>query len=134
MTRTATCCCGLCAITVRGEPAINAICHCGNCQRRTGSAFGWSAYFPDENVVATVGAFRTYSLPGANPGEENRQERVFCGTCGTTLFWRSRDFAGLTGIAGGCFGETPLPAPTMTVGNETRCAWVALPEDWATEF
>ena len=134
MTREAKCCCGACAIQVKGEPAINAICHCRNCQRRTGSAFGWSAYFKNEQVVATIGAFRTYSIKG-DAGNEQSQERVFCGTCGTTLFWRSRDFEGLTGIAGGCFGEAaPLPEPTMTVSNETRCAWVGLPEGWETEF
>ena len=133
MTRHAKCCCGACSIQVKGEPAINAICHCQNCQRRTGSAFGWSAYFPNENVTATIGAFRTYSIKG-DAGNENSQERVFCGTCGTTLFWRNRDFAGLTGIAGGCFTDTPLPEPTMTVANETRCAWVTLPQAWKTEF
>ena len=134
MLRKATCCCGACTISVRGEPAINALCHCRNCQRRTGSAFGWSAYFRDDQVMATTGAFRTYSiLEEINVGEKS-QERVFCGTCGTTLFWRARDFEGLTGIAGGCFTETPLPEPTMTVANETRCAWLELPAAWKTGF
>ena len=134
MTRTAACCCRKCSISVRGEPTINAVCHCQNCQRRTGSAFGWSAYFKNENVTATVGAFRTYSIAEELTVGEKSQERVFCGTCGTTLFWRSVDFPGLTGIAGGCFTDTPLPEPTMTVANETRCAWVTLPEAWKTEF
>ena len=132
ITREARCCCGACAIQVKGEPVINGVCHCGNCQRRTGSAFGWSAYFRNADVAATIGAFRTYTVRG-EAGTENTQERVFCGTCGTTLFWRSSDFADLTGIAGGCFGaETPLPDPSMTIENETRCAWVTLPAGWKT--
>jgi len=135
MTREAKCCCGACAIQVKGDPTINGICHCRNCQRRTGSAFGWSAYFPNENVTATIGAFRTYSPPGKAPGAgEDWQERVFCGKCGTTLSWRSSDFEGLTGIAGGCFTEGALPEPTMTVHNETRYAWVTLPETWKTDW
>jgi hypothetical protein len=137
MTREAKCCCGACAIQVKGEPVINAVWHCENCKRRTGSAFGWSAYFPNEAVTATLGAFRTYSIPtgpnGGDSGVETTQERVFCGTCGTTLFWRARDFPGLTGIAGGCF-TAPLPAPGMTIGNETRCAWLTLPADWKTDW
>jgi len=40
VTRKALCCCGACSIEVEGDPAINAICHCANCKRRTGSAFG----------------------------------------------------------------------------------------------
>jgi hypothetical protein len=129
----ATCCCGACSITVRGRPAINALCHCADCKRRTGSAFGWSAYFPKDRVTATIGAFRTYSVPSRVPGEENLQERVFCGTCGTTLFWRSRDFEGLVGVAGGCIADPALPEPEVTVSNEDRCAWVTLPERWRTE-
>jgi hypothetical protein len=133
MTREARCCCGACAIRVQGDPVINAVCHCENCQRRTGSAFGWSAYFRNENVTATIGTFRTYSIKGADAGAENSQERVFCGSCGTTLFWRNKDFAGLTGIAGGCFTEK-LPEPMLSVGNETRCAWFVLPAGWKTEW
>jgi hypothetical protein len=134
MTRTAACSCRQCTISVRGEPEINAICHCRSCQRRTGSAFGWSAYFKNEQVTATVGAFRTYSIKG-DAGSENAAERVFCGTCGTTLFWRSIDFPGLTGIAGGCFGaEAPLPEPTLTVSHESRHAWVTLPAGWKTDW
>ena len=129
MIREGGCLCGAVRFKAEGEPINVRVCHCRNCQQRTGSAFGWSAYFPNENVVATIGAFRTYSIAGANV-----QERVFCGTCGTTLFWRARDFEGMTGIAGGCFGETPLPEPTMTVANETRCPWVTLPEGWKTVF
>ena len=134
MNRKATCCCGACAIEVKGEPEINAVCHCRNCQRRTGSAFGWSAYFPNHAIRATIGAFRTYSIAG-DAGTENTQERVFCGTCGTTLFWRASDFPELTGIAGGCFNDgRPLPEPTRTLGNETQCAWVTLPAGWKTAF
>jgi hypothetical protein len=135
--RRAACCCGACAIEVTGEPVINAVCHCADCKRRTGSAFGWSVYFPDAAVTATLGAFRTYSPAGKAPGAGAAwQERVFCGSCGTTLSWRSSDFAGLIGIAGGCFlTETPpLPAPTLTVANESRCAWVGLPADWQTDW
>ncbi len=134
-TREARCACGACAIRVQGEPSINGICHCSDCKRRTGSAFGWSAYFPNENITATIGAFRTYSPAGKAPGvgADEWQERVFCGKCGTTLSWRSSDFPGLTGIAGGCFSaDTPLSEPTLSVENETQCAWVTLPAEWKT--
>jgi hypothetical protein len=140
MTREARCCCGACAIQVKGEPALNGLCHCRDCQRRTGSAFGWSVYFPNENVTATLGAFRTYSPAGKAPGSpqaatgnEDWEERVFCGKCGTTLSWRSAEFAGLTGIAGGCF-TAPLPEPTLTVANDTRCGWLTLPAGWKTDW
>lgn len=46
--RTATCCCWQASIGVEGEPKIHLVCHCNNCKKRTGSAFGISAYFADD--------------------------------------------------------------------------------------
>ena len=95
MKRTARCCCEACEIVVEGEPALNAICHCDNCKRRTGSAFGWSAYFPDEKVTAVRGELQRYEVTTAPA------ERFFCAACGTTLYWRTVSFmVGHTGIAG----------------------------------
>ena len=125
MTRKAQCCCGACSIEVEGEPVLNAICHCGNCKRRTGSAFGWSAYFADDQVTARTGDFSLYEITGAKA-----QRRWFCATCGTTLLWQAEEWPSRTGIAGGCFTGTPLPVPAATVSNDGRCAWLGLPADW----
>ncbi len=129
MTRKATCCCGGCAIEVEGEPEINAICHCRNCKKRTGSAFGWSAYFRDDHVLVRSGKPSVYRIAG-----ESEQRRWFCTACGSTLFWQSAYFPGLTGIAGGCFADAPLPEPSLTVSNDERCAWIGLPDAWQTSL
>ena len=129
MTRKAHCCCGACSIEVEGEPVLNSVCHCGNCKRRTGSAFGWSAYFADEQVDVQAGQLRPLRNQGPKP-----QRRWFCATCGTTLLWKAGRWPAQTGIAGGCFTETPLPAPAITVSNGGRCAWLDLPADWRTSI
>ncbi|HEY1706709.1 MAG TPA: GFA family protein [Rhizomicrobium sp.] len=126
MRRKASCCCGACAIEVEGEPALNALCHCSSCKRRTGSAFGWSAYFPDDRIVAKSGDLRVYAKGGDNPFQ-----RSFCAKCGTTLFWKSQNFLpDQTGIAGGCFTGDPLPSPNLSANETGRCAWVSLPDEW----
>lgn len=112
-----------------GEPEINAICHCANCKRRTGSAFGWSSYFSDDQVLRQAGDARCYEIAGAN-----RQRRWFCAACGSTLFWKAAVRPGQTGIAGGCFVEHPLAPPTVTVSNAGRCDWLGLPQDWQTSI
>jgi hypothetical protein len=124
--RKAVCCCGACSITVDGEPTLNAICHCSSCKKRTGSAFGWSAYFPDANVLAKTGAFNVYAKDGASG-----YNRFFCANCGTTLYWKSFGFLpDQTGVAGGCFADDPLPPPNLSASNAGRCAWLGLPDDW----
>ena len=125
MTYIARCCCEACEIEAEGEPVLNALCSCDNCKRRTGSAFGWSAYFADGKLGQSKGGLSRYELPHMSA------ERFFCAGCGTTLYWRSTTFMpGHTGIAGGCFTATPLPEPTMTATDVKRCAWLTFPESW----
>lgn len=122
MTRIARCCCQACSIEVDGEPTLNAVCNCSSCKRRTGSAFGWSAYFRNEDIKARQGEFSAYELKGPPP-----TTRWFCAICGTTMMWEG---GGQTGFAGGCFADTPLPEPNITAYDDRRCAWVGLPETW----
>ena len=124
----AKCCCGACSIEVQGSPLIKAICHCDNCKRRTGSAFGWSVYFADAQVVRCEGEFGVYVIG------DDRQRRSFCTCCGTTLFWKANPQPGLTGVAGGCFVDDLLAEPTATVSDKTRCAWLSMPAQWQTSL
>jgi hypothetical protein len=83
MTRTAHCCCGALRVEVSADPDAVVACHCGECQRRTGSVFGVGAYFKREHVHAE-GPSKIY----IRDGQEGRKLRQhFCPTCGTTVFW-----------------------------------------------
>ena len=130
MPRTARCACGAASITVSGEPGIHGVCHCTNCKRRTGSAFGISAYFKRADVLESTGITRTYAFHHA--AQDHDQERHFCSACGTTLFWFVSALPELIGIAGGCFGEVDLGEPTMSVTHSKKLSWVGLPSSWRT--
>jgi hypothetical protein len=127
MTRIARCCCQACSVEVVGEPTLNAACHCSSCKRRTGSAFGWSAYFRNEDIKDRQGEFNIYVVKGPPV-----TRRWFCANCGTTVMWENDDFTpgGQTGFAGGCFADTPLPEPNLSAYDDRRCTWLALPETW----
>ena len=56
MQGTARCACGAASILVQGEPVQYIVCHCTNCKRRTGSAFGISASFQGADVTGKSGA------------------------------------------------------------------------------
>lgn len=120
MVRKAVCCCGESSIEVTGEPTLNGVCHCDNCKRRTGSAFGWQAYFRDTQIVAIEGEFSLHRI-------RNEQERSFCTRCGTTLFWKSAFMPEQTGIAAGAFVDPPLPDPGLEATTRGRVEWIALP-------
>ena len=124
MVRKAICCCGACSIEVEGEPTLNGVCHCENCRRRTGSAFGWQAYFLDAQVIATRGDFHQFPI-------RDEQQRWFCAHCGTTLYWKSAFMPGQTGIAAGAFVDPELPEPTVEATSHKRLEWLGFPKPLA---
>ena len=118
--RTARCCCGQLVVEAQGEPRLNILCHCSDCRRRSGSAFGWSAYFRDGDVELR-GKSAEYQPAAAVAGG-----RRFCPDCGSTLWWKDGRVPGHIGTPGGAL-EPPLDAPERSNQDSDRCAWVGLP-------
>ena len=50
MPRTAQCLCGTFSVIVSAEPVMVNVCHCRDCQRRSGVPWTSNAYFPRETV------------------------------------------------------------------------------------
>jgi hypothetical protein len=124
----ATCACGSASVTVNTQPTLHGVCHCTNCKRRTGSAFGISTYFDRTAVVERHGDMTVYAFHHSEMNHD--QERHFCARCGTTLFWYISTLPDKIGIAGGCFASEGLGAPTYSTADGKREAWVSLPPEW----
>lgn len=123
--RIARCCCGGLSAETDGGPAAVVVCHCRDCQRRTGSAFGAVALFPAESV-RIAGATETYErLSDAGRKIAFR----FCPRCGTTLWWEGERHPGKIAIAVGTFADPDFATPSRSVFNRSRLGWVELPQD-----
>lgn len=121
-TREAACSCGQLRARVRGAPVRISVCHCLDCQRRSGSAFAAQARFPEADVHIT-GRRTTYT----RTGDEGRWARFdFCPDCGATVAYRIEAMPGLVAIPLGAFADPGFPAPTVSVYEERRHAWVQL--------
>ena len=121
MTRTAYCSCGALRVEASAEPEAIVGCHCGECQRRTGSVFGVGAYFKKEHVHAG-GPYKTYVRDAP---EARKVRNHFCPTCGTTVFWEADLRPDHIGVAVGAFGDSDFPRPTRSVWEESKHGWVA---------
>ena len=111
MTRTAHCCCGALRVEVSADPDLVGVCHCGECQRRTGSVFAVVAFYKTEHVRA-VGPSKIY----VRDGQEGRKVRMhFCPTCGTTVFWEADVRPDGIGVAVGAFHDANFQPPTVSV-------------------
>ncbi|MEQ9496297.1 MAG: GFA family protein [Deltaproteobacteria bacterium] len=121
-TKTAACACGQLTVTVEGEPVRLSMCHCFECQRRTGSVFGVQARYPVERVKAS-GEASVYERPG-DTGNVIRFS--FCPTCATTLHWTIDAQPELVAVAVGAFADPSFGAPTVSVYEDRRHGWVDL--------
>lgn len=128
--RVASCRCGQLRATCTGEPVRVSVCHCLECQKRSGSAFAVQARWPDAQV-ALAGEFRTWSQQG-DSGTVARFR--FCPTCGATLVYASEGMPGLTAVAVGAFADPGFPAPQYSVWEERKHGWVAVSADGMEHF
>lgn len=125
MTRTATCSCGALRIVTEGEPYVVSMCHCTQCQRRTGAPFGVGAYFKADQVRMD-GERRSWSRKGDSGGELTN---FFCPTCGSNVFWTTDYHPNGVGVAVGSFADPRFPGPIRSVWEDHRYGWVEPPVD-----
>ena len=119
-TRTATCRCGQLSIACTGEPVRVSVCHCYDCQKRSGSAFAFQARFPADAVTVSGGS-NIYEHVG-DSGETAHFH--FCPTCGGTLWYHARPDRDLFAVAVGNFADRDFPAPHYSVWEERKHRWV----------
>src|ERR1700749_818303 len=101
MTRHAACSCGQLRLEIEGEPSRVSMCHCLECQRRTGAVISNQARFRTDQV--TVAGKSTTWKRTAESGSTVAFN--FCPTCGSTVYWESESFPGLIVVAIGSFGD-----------------------------
>ena len=120
---TASCRCGQLRATVTGEPVRVSVCHCLNCQKRTGSAFAVQARWPKEDV-RIEGQSRTHVMV-ADSG--NRGTFHFCPECGSDVYYEIDDkFNGLIAIPLGAFDDPYFLSPKFSVWEERKHDWVEI--------
>lgn len=124
-TRTARCSCGQLTAATSAEPVRISVCHCLNCQRRSGSVFAAQARFPASSV-AIAGVSSTYVIVGDEGG---RATFHFCPTCGATVYYTNAGSEDAIAIPIGAFADPTFPAPTVSVYEGRMHAWVKMPAD-----
>ena len=123
--RTATCRCGQLTATCTGEPVRISVCHCLDCQKRSGSSFAAQARFPLDQVTIS-GEGRVWTKVGENGAATDFH---FCPTCGGAPFYRGGGFPDLIAVAIGAFADPAFPAPQYSVWEQRKHRWVEIVGD-----
>ncbi|MET0373502.1 MAG: GFA family protein [Rhizorhabdus sp.] len=119
---TAHCQCGQLSVECHGHPARVSICHCHDCQRRSGAAFSAQIRFHTDNVRVS-GEYHSWTRISDSG---NKAVFHFCPTCGSTLFYDIEMLPGLRAIPMGTFAGTALPAPWFSVYENRKLPWVEI--------
>src|SRR5262245_4367374 len=111
-TRRASCSCGKLQVVCEGEPVRTAMCHCFDCQRRTGAVFSTQAFFNRQQISSISGSATQFT----RPAESGRSVTFrFCPACGSTVYWEPEAFPDLVAVAIGAFADPSFAAPTHSV-------------------
>ena len=123
--RIGRCQCGEIRVICQGEPVRVGVCHCWECQRRSGGPFAVQARWETKNV-RTEGTPKEWSRTG---DEGTTATFRFCGTCGSTVWYTNEGMPELIAVAYGAFNDLTLPPPKYSVYEVRRHKWVRLPDD-----
>jgi hypothetical protein len=121
ITRRAACSCGQLQLTCEGDPVRVSMCHCLECQRRTGGIFGNQARFEVQQIKQISGSSTTFVRRADSGGLVTFR---FCPVCGSTVYWEAESFPGLIAVAIGAFADPGFPAPNHSVFERRRHHWV----------
>jgi len=107
-----------------------SMCHCTECQRRTGSTYGAQARWPRAQVKIE-GDSTEYARIGDSGGKCIFH---FCPTCGSTVWYQIESQPDLVAVALGAFADKDFPAPKFSVYEERRHPWVGVPPGAERQF
>lgn len=122
--KTARCACGQLKAHCSGQPVRVSMCHCLECQKRTGSVFGVQSRWPRESV-GLEGQAKVYRRTG-DTGKVVTFH--FCPECGATVYWEVPGLEEFWAVAVGAFADPDFPPPTVAVYEDRRHAWTQDPE------
>jgi hypothetical protein len=126
MTHTGHCLCGMVSYEFDGEPAMNGVCHCKNCQRQAGSAFSTLAGVPKAQFRFTGSEPKLYQ--DADTVSGNTVDRFFCGNCGSPIYSALPGQPDMLYLKTGTLDDTSSFQPQFHVWCDSKQAWVKLDE------
>jgi hypothetical protein len=118
------CLCGGVRFRLTKAPLRASYCHCTRCQRRTGTAASAQAAIDPGSFELLQGEalLRDYQPPDGFA-------KVFCSSCGSSLWSRNPDDPARISIRLGAFDTDPGVRPQFRQHVASAAAWEPIPDD-----
>lgn len=118
------CICGSVRYSVAGVPLAVFVCHCRNCQQRTGSAFSLSMITWRRDFKTIQGASLWQDLPGGS-GALHRQH--VCGECLTRTHTDMQAYPDIVNVRPGTLDNPQAVSPIAQCWTRMAHAWAIVP-------
>lgn len=116
------CLCGAIRYRCEGEPLTLYTCHCTDCQRQTGAAFGMSLMVLREKLQLLSGTPVTYTKRMPDDGREKYAK--LCGTCGSRVWVEFSMAPAVANIKPGTLDNTRWLQPIGHIWTGSAQPWV----------
>ncbi|MDA8708677.1 GFA family protein [Hellea sp.] len=116
---TGNCLCGAVSFEADGDIAMQANCHCTDCQQISGSPFATLVFLKEEDVNITGETKRfEHSVDSGN-----KLAKDFCPTCGSQMFGYNLGRPGMVALKAGSINEKENVQPQFNVyaGSKVPC-------------
>jgi hypothetical protein len=118
---TGRCLCGRVSYSADAEPVVQAVCHCRDCQRQTGSPFTVFVGVPRAAFSVEGDTLASIATTGEDHGGET--ERSFCSACGSPVFSISALAPEVALIKAGSLDDASWLAPAIEFFTSSAQPW-----------
>jgi hypothetical protein len=121
-----SCLCGNVQYSSAAEPIAQAVCHCLDCQKQTGTAFSVVVGLHEADLELS-GASHATCVTFGDTGIQTI--RHFCNNCGSPIYSQPQAYPGIAFLKVGTLDDTTWVNPTLNVYCETAQSWVTIDEN-----
>ena len=119
------CLCGAVRYDAHVEPEFVGVCHCRDCQKFTGSAFGTLVGLP-QSALEIQGELKSYSKLG-DSGKPI--VRLFCPECGSSIAEAPSTRPGMLILNAGTLDDPTCVTPIVEIYCDRALPWVQLGDE-----
>lgn|SRR5512146_22724 len=121
------CGCGAVRYRLKDEPYIVHNCHCGLCQRQTGTGSAVNAFIETDRLECLSGDLSEHEF---TTGSGGTQIVIRCAKCGTPL-WSHYPRLGrkVAGVRVGTLDDPSAAPPDVAIFVANKPKWAPVPED-----
>lgn len=120
------CQCGGIRYEIRTAPTAYYCCHCLDCQKQSGSAYGLSLIVEEDGFQITKGHTKFFTI---TTDKGNLKDCHFCPDCGVRMYHQSRHRPARLSLKGGTLDDNKSLTPKGHIWVSSGHSWAYSPGD-----